>query len=56
MDEFWGRDRDDQDYMVREMKETLVEDVEVLRFKIKAFPVWMTSSRGIKRGGSSTTE
>lgn len=41
MDEFRGRDKDDLECVVREMKETSAVDVEVRRFKFWAFPGWM---------------
>ena len=41
MDEFWGKDKDDLDCVVREMQATAGVDVEVRRFKFWIFPGWM---------------
>ena len=41
MDEFRGKDRDDMQCVVREIKEKSGVDVEVRRFKFWVFPEWM---------------
>lgn len=41
MDEFGGKDKEDLECVVREMKATSGVEVEVRRFKFWAFPEWM---------------